>query len=85
MTHNAFKLAARATKAAGILRAMNAFSAYRGSPVTAREIIKWRAESWDLVAMIARVNPPSVETRSMVIDELCRRDALVAASNERRM
>ena len=74
MTDNRFK-------AAGILRALNQFGAYRGSPVTAREIIKWRAESWDLVAMIARVNPPSVETRSLVIDELCKRDAQIAEFN----
>ncbi len=72
---NPFERSARQTKAAGIVRALNQFAAYRGLPVTAREIIKWRAESWDLIAMIARVNPPSVETRSLVVQQLADREA----------
>lgn len=74
--------AARAAKVVGLLSSIDRFSAYRGSPVTARELLSFRDESWLLLAMIAGITPPSPLTRSWVVERLAERDAAVCAANE---
>lgn len=81
-TGNPFEHNSRAVKVVGILAAIDRFSAYRGSPVTARELLSFRDESWLLLAMIAGITPPSPTTRSLVIERVAERDAAVCAANE---
>jgi hypothetical protein len=72
---------ARAVKVSGLILALQKFSAYVNRPVLARDVLGWRDESWNLLAMIADVNPPSIETRRLVLDELIKRDEAVAKHN----
>lgn len=81
MTDPRFAAAAREVKARGLILALEKFSAYRGSPVLARELLTFSETSWALLAMIADINPPSVKTRSLVVRKLCERDAAVLAAN----
>lgn len=85
MTHDRFKQAAQQVKALGLSRALDRFSAYRGAPVLARDLLSWTDWSWELLAHAAGVNMPSPETRSLVIAELAKREALVALSNAERV
>ena len=78
---NPFAHSARLVKVEGLLRGAAAFSAYRGVPLTARELLAFNEREWSLLAMISNVTNPSVKTRSMVIDRLCKRDAETAAAN----
>lgn len=72
---NRFEADARATKVRGLLFALDAFAAHRGSPVLAAELLGWSDESWALLACIARVTNPSVKTRSAVRARLAETEA----------
>jgi hypothetical protein len=78
---NGFVRSARQTKAAGLQIALDKFSVYRGEPVTAVALMGWNETSWQLLACIAAVNPPSSETKSIVIERLAARDAAILAAN----
>lgn len=66
--------AARATKVAGLVRALDHFADYTGKPVTSESIAEWTESQWERLALIGGVNPPgSQETR----------DAVIAAVRER--
>lgn len=72
----------RAVKVEGLIGALERFSAYRGRPVLASELLTWNETSWLLAACMAGITPPSVETRSLVIRRLADRDAAVLSANE---
>jgi hypothetical protein len=76
-----FESANRAVKVEGICRALDRFSAHRGAPVRASDVIRWDDWSWEIFAWASGVTTPSVTTRTAVLDRLVARDEAVLASN----
>jgi hypothetical protein len=81
---NHFEASARAVKVSGLVATLARFTSYRGSQVTAWELLEWSDASWQLLAFAAGVTAPSVKTRSAVVGRVSEAEALAFRANAER-